>query len=400
MTSLLHRHPDLAPLISNLNAYYENSDGPGQPSRLYEELRAAWWPLARAKHIASRSAAAVGGRAATAPSQDCRVWPRFFTAYIHSDKIDVLGYAIFHAAVRDVQAAKERRTRFSRVAALLDKAPWETLLWLGADVAMRSNSLKNIARLLASPNDRVLEPEALLRELYGAALERHRNDPAAPPSLTSADVTVVFQRYRPKAASRGTSATPSVASSSHAPSTSVAVAATAAAGSKRRATGPAPESAPEAKRPRRSHAHLSRLDGNNDEEGEDQGPCDNADPDDDDNDEEEEDVEQPRGVPRPDHSPFAPSLDLSPLSGASASIDTPSVSLADLVSAVAEDCGVDADDALVSATARARVRRVALARLVAACPPPSLAEARNAAEAGFWAVFRDLAQQLLDSGMV
>ncbi|RWA05314.1 hypothetical protein EKO27_g9793, partial [Xylaria grammica] len=354
-SSLLHRHPDLAPLISNLNAYYENSDGPGQPSRLYEELRAAWWPLARAKHIASRSAAAVGGRTATAPSEDCRVWPRFFTAYIHSDKIDVLGYAIFHTAVRDVQAAKERRTRFSRVAALLDKAPWETL-------AVARRRRRHAQQLAQEHRAAARFPERPRPRARGAAprtsiyLTRFSLDVGTKMDTQLplyAICPLLFGRltqsrmirgvgYRPKATSRGTSATPSVASSSHAPSTSVAVAAAAVAGSKRRATGPAPDSEPESKRLRRSHAHLSRLDGNDDEGGEDQGPRDIADPDDDDDDE-EEDVEQPRGVPRPDHSPFAPSLDLSLLSGASASasasINTPSASLADLVSAVAEDCG-------------------------------------------------------------
>ncbi|KAI1421711.1 hypothetical protein F5Y12DRAFT_800706 [Xylaria sp. FL1777] len=361
----LARHPTIAPLLSSLNAYYaEDADAPGQPSVVYAELHAAWWPLARAKHRSTPSSASIsaGGTA------DCRVWPAFLEWHIRGDVIDILCHRVFKERLSAINAVADRRTRFARVATLLQMDHYRTILWLGDDVAMKANSLKSLASLLASTAQRRLAPGALLAELYAAALERHRDDLAGPPLVTSADVTVVFRRYRDPAPSRRSSATPSTLAPTPGPSASAATASappsTPTLAARKRPAHLVPESEPEPKKRCMKYVGGDRgNEGNEDNEGDE---------------EEEEDVEAGRGVSSHDMSPFRP--DLSSFGG-----ESPPFLLSG---------GQNQNQNQNEDEARARARRLALLQSVVDFEAP-VAQAVGAQTAGFWLVFQQFASQLM-----
>ncbi|KAI1291139.1 hypothetical protein F5Y03DRAFT_403625 [Xylaria venustula] len=378
-STLINRRPEIEPLLGELNRFYNQGDGPGQPSQLYDELLAAWWPLARAKYYENREAT-------EQVNSDCRIWPAFFEKYILSDRIDVLGYAIFSPMLGKISEMADRKTRFNRVVHLLKQQPWQTLLWLGPDVSMKTNSLKHISALLGSPKEAQLKPNELLAQIYEEMLVRHNNDHTVAPSPTSADVTTIYNRYRRKAPSRAPSAVPSMIS---APVTATAA---LAERRKRAAEDPVPELEPEPKRQKRSHTRRTDREddeGHDDEDGE--------------GDEEMEEPENGRSC----RSPLLDvELELSSNENDSALLPSSSSSSSssnfDLSSTAAAAAAADLTtlgSSTNSTTVEEAEQRRMLARLVAGSATPS-AEDVGAARAGFWAVFKHMAQNLLDTDNV
>lgn len=183
----IHRHQSIAPLLLRLVRSLE--DASAEARHLYQQLRLAWWPLARAVYEQ---------RPALALVQDPRIWSEFLRRHVSEGKLDLLCHAIFHAemaALRAPSTTADLRARLARAAAKLGVSQYQVYLDLDTEVTKKAHSLKKVAALLGQPE---VTRDVLLRALWAEMLERHSfqgdNNTDRPPEITTRDVTRVFNR--------------------------------------------------------------------------------------------------------------------------------------------------------------------------------------------------------------
>lgn len=180
----IHRHQDIAPLLVQLVRSLE--DASAEARNIYQQLRLAWWPLARAVYEQ---------RPALALTQDPRIWSEFLRRQVPPARLDLLCHAIFNAeieALRSPSTTADLRARLARAATKLGVSQYQLYLDLDTEVTTKGHSLKKVAALLGLPE---VTRELLLRALWAEMLERHAfQGTNGPPEITTRDVTRVFNR--------------------------------------------------------------------------------------------------------------------------------------------------------------------------------------------------------------